>query len=228
MTEFNKEEIAEAFCEMMRERIPDLNDPPEQVCSERFEKRMQKLMKKETAQPWMRSHTGVRNALIAGLIVIILVLVAVPTGLSATKKPPFKVVPLEGQDKIIYEKTGTTKIEHLFMLNYIPENFEFDVSYSHVNDHESQFHYIEKGKEKGYSPYIELSQQTLEWKTTKRFDNDHFKGSIVEIDGKYVYFACYEDCYYLTWVEDGYALELDLWVIGIQYDEVIKMFKSIK
>ena len=224
MTEFNKEEIAEAFCEMMRERIPDLNDPPEQVCSERFEKRMQKLMKKETAQPWMRSHTGVRNALIAGLIVIILVLVAVPTGLSATKKPPFKVVPKAKVDVIYFEKTGTLKLEHVYTITALPEGFYYDEENTYINDEHTIISYHCNDDRQ----YIVLCQHMLRWKESISVDNEKLSSEIIEIDNTPVYFASAEDDYYLAWVLDGYEFTLSLVVEGIQRDEVIEMFRSIK
>ncbi len=59
-------------------------------------------------------------------------------------------------------------------------------------------------------------------------DNEKLSSEIIEIDNTPVYFASAEDDYYLAWVLDGYEFTLSLVVEGIQRDEVIEMFRSIK
>ena len=69
---FSKEDLSGAFHQVMRERIPVLSDIPDHVFSERFEVKMNKLLRKEALYPRAVSHTPARNLIAAAIVIVFL------------------------------------------------------------------------------------------------------------------------------------------------------------
>ena len=69
---FSKDDLSGAFHQVMRERIPDLSNIPDHVFSERFEKKMNKLIRREAMHPRAVSRTPARNLIAAAIVIIFL------------------------------------------------------------------------------------------------------------------------------------------------------------
>lgn len=218
---FTKEQISQAFIQVLNERVPDLSDIPDHVFSERFEKKMNKLIRREAAHPWAVSHTLARN-LIAAVIVIIL-LFTLCMSVSAIRNAIFNFFQqhFEDHDKIVFEASETRdQIEQEYVIMNLPEGFSLNKEMkSNIN-----ITRIFGDKNENYIFF----EQEISVSSISAIDNERSKYSSMEIDEHGVFVSTTIDKVILTWEEDGYVFLLELSWKEVSIDDAITVYLSIR
>lgn len=217
---FTKEQISQAFIEVLNKRVPDLSDIPDHVFSERFEKKMDRLIRKEAAHPWAVSHTLARN-LIAAVIVIIL-LFTLCMSVSAIRNAIFKFFRehFETYDVVYFETPEKEIIEQDYVITKLPEGFS--LKEENINEM-NIMRFFENAK----GDYITLSQ-FLSLADGNEIDNERSEYTIMEIDACGVFISTTTDGITLEWAQDGYVFILVLNWKNITLDDAITIFQSIR
>lgn len=217
---FTKEQISQAFIEVMNERVPDLSDIPDHVFSERFEKKMDRLIRKEAAHPWAVSHTLARN-LIAAAIVIIL-LFSLCMSVSAIRNAIFKFFRehFETYDVVYFETPEREIIEQDYMITELPDGFvlkeetKSPISIVRLFENES-----------GASIYLD---QELSLMYGSEIDNERSEYISIEIDGHGVFVSTEVNNVMFFWEQNRYILFLCLNWENVSVEDAVKIFRSIQ
>lgn len=217
---FSKEQLSQAFIDVLTERVPDFSDMPDHVFSERFEKKMDRLIRREAVHPWAVSHTLARN-LIAAAIVIIL-LFSLCMSVSAIRNAIFKFFRehFEAHDDIIFEIPEKTIIEKEYVITDLLEGFsqkkeeKSDINITRIYENE-----------KGDNI---LFNQELSFPNGVAVDNEHYQYDYLEIDNRGVFVASLTDMVTLMWDQDGYVFLLTLNWDNVTIEDAITLFRSIQ
>ena len=217
---FTKEQISQAFIQVLNERVPDLSDIPDHVFSERFEKKMNKLIRKEAAHPWAVSHTLARNLIAAAIVIILLFTLCMSVGAIRNAIFNFFQQHFEDYDRIVFEVPEKTKIEKEYIITNLPEGFELkeeiknDISIMKVFQNEN-------------GDYIHFSQE-LFLANGVAFDNEHSNYDLIEIDNHGVFISTSTDEVSLTWDQDGYIFLLILNWEDVSVNNAITIYRAIQ
>ena len=217
---FTKEQISQAFIQVLNERVPDLSEMPDHVFSERFEKKMDKLIRREAAHPWAVSHTLAKNLIAAAIVIILLFALCMSVGAIRNAIFHFFQMHFEAHDDVVFEMQGKNQIDQAYEITDLPEGFLLK------EETISNISIFKKYKnEKG--DYI-LFIQDLLLSDSISFDNDRTKYDAVEIDGKGVFIASDPNSITLTWDQDEYIFLLILDWENVAIDDAISVFRSIR
>lgn len=217
---FTKEQISQAFIEVLNERVPDLSEIPDHVFSEQFEKKMDRLIRGEAAHPWAVSHTLARN-LIAAAIVIIL-LFSLCMSVSAIRNAIFKFFRehFETYDVVYFETPEREIIEQDYMITELPEGFT-------LKEEEIDEINIRRTFENKQGGYIHFSQN-LSFSEGNEIDNERSEYAAMEIDGHGVFVSTEINSVMLFWDQDGYVFLLSLYWENATLDDAVAIFRSIR
>lgn len=219
---FTKEQISQAFIEVLNERVPDLSDIPDHVFSERFEKKMNKLIRKEAAHPWAVSHTLARN-LIAAAIVIILIF-TMCMSVSAIRNAIFNFFRLhfEDHDNIIFELSEKRDyIEKEYVITELPDGFSLLLETNEKN-------YIRRVFKNDTGAFITFMQSVPDHNDYTVVDNERVDAREMEIDGHGVFVATEDDFITFAWDQDGYVFWFEVRSEHISLEEMISIYRSVK
>lgn len=217
---FTKEQISQAFIQVLNERVPDLSDIPDHVFSERFEKKMNKLIRREAAHPWAVSHTLARNLIAAAIVIILLFTLCMSVGAIRNAIFNFFRLHFEDHDKIVFEVPERTIIEKEYVISSLPEGFSLkEEEISKINI--SRIFENEQGDLIHFSQSISMSNGIA-------LDNERSKYEIVEIDGHGVSFTSTPEKVMLVWDQEGYVFFLVLQWENVTVDDAIPVFRSIR
>lgn len=217
---FTKEQISQAFIEVLNERVPDLSDIPDHDFSERFEKKMDRLIRREAAHPWAVSHTLARN-LIAAAIVIIL-LFSLCMSVSAIRNAIFKFFRehFETYDVVYFETPAKEIIEQDYVITELPDGFvlkeetKSPISIVRLFENES-----------GASIYLD---QELSLVYGSEIDNERSEYISIEIDGHGVFVSTEVNNVMFFWEQNRYILFLCLNWENVSVEDAVKIFRSIQ
>ena len=217
---FTKEQISQAFIQVLNERVPDLSDIPDHVFSERFEKNMNKLIRREAAHPWAVSHTLARNLIVAAIVIILLFSLCLSVGAIRNAIFNFFQQHFETHDDIIFDIPEKTTIEREYMITTLPEGFSLK------NETKSDIS-IMKTFESKNGNFIFFNQE-ISMPGGVAIDNEQSQYNTLEIDRHGVFVAVSNNMVTLTWDQDGYAFLLVLEWENVTVDDAIKIFQSIR
>ncbi len=216
----SKEDLSRAFNQVLSERVPDLSDIPDHVFSERFETRMNKLIRREAAHPWAVSHTTARNLLIAALIAILLFALSMSVSGIRNSFFNFFTQHFDTHDDVIFDDTERTKIEHVYEITDLPEGFSLT---NKTMDPERVIWLYEStnGNQLSFTQKIPLNEKE------RSVDNEKTKMSSLEINNQIFVYVITDNTLSLAWEKDGYEFWLDLYMPDISLEEAIQIFYSI-
>jgi len=217
---FTKEQISQAFIQVLNERVPDLSDIPDHVFSERFEKKMNKLIRREAAHPWAVSHTLARNLIAAAIVIILLFTLCMSVGAIREAIFHFFTEHFETYDDVVFEMPEKTKIEEEYIITALPEGFS-------LQEEEISKLFIRRSYEDATGNYIMLSQK-LSFSNGLSVDNESLEYTIMEIDGRGVFISASEDIVSFVWDQDSYVFLLVLSCENVTIDNAITIFRSIQ
>lgn len=219
---FTKEQISQAFIQVLNERVPDLNDIPDHVFSERFEKKMNKLIRKEAAHPWAVSHTLVRNLIAAAIVIILLFTLCMSVGAIRNAIFNFFQQHFETHDDIVFEIPERIKIEQEYIITNIPKGFL-------LQEEEIGDILIRRNYENNQGDYITLTQE-ITLQNGISIDNERSLYEAIEIDGHGVFISTMpiNDSVTCTWNQDSYIFLLVLSWENVTIDDAVTIFRSIR
>ena len=217
---FTKEQISQAFIEVLNERVPDLSDIPDHVFSERFEKNMNKLIRREAAHPWAVSHTLARNLITAAIVIILLFSLCMSVGAIRNAIFKFFREHFEVHDDIVFEMPEKTRIEEDYVITALPAGFLLkEENLSEMN--------IMRIFENENGDIIHLSQN-ISMSNGISLDNERSGYDSLEIDGRGVFLTSTPEKVMLAWDQDGYVFFLVLQWKNVTVDDAIAVFRSIR
>ena len=217
---FSKEDLSRAFNQVLSERVPDLSDIPDHVFSERFETRMNKLIRREAAHPWAVSHTTARNLLVAALIAILLFALSMSVSGIRNSFFNFFTQHFDTHDDVIFDDTERTKIEHVYEITDLPEGFSLT---NKTMDFERVIWLYESknGNQLSFTQKIPLNEKE------RSVDNEKAKMSSIEINNQMLFYVLTDNALSLAWGLDGYEFWLDLKMPDVSLEQAIQIFYSI-
>lgn len=217
---FTKDQISQAFIEVLNERVPDLSDMPDHVFSERFEKKMDRLIRKEAAHPWAVSHTLARNLIAAAIVIIMLFTLCM--SVSAIRNAIFKFFRehFETYDVVYFEMPEKAIIEQDYVITELPTGFS-------LKEEEKTDVYIRRNYKNSQGDFITLTQEiSLSYGSV--FDNERTEYDIIEIDGHGVFISSEANIVILAWDQDGYVFLLSLYWRNVTIEDAVMLFRSIQ
>ena len=217
---YSKKDLAAAFEQVLRERVPDLSDVPDHVFSDRFEQRMQKLIRREAAHPWAVSHTAARNLLVAALIAVLLFALSMSVSGVRNAIYNFFTRHFDTYDELIFDDAGRTEIEHVYKITALPEGFYQVPGIESSTDVVARY-------ENANGEVIRLSQW-IPSAGTSVVDNEEGEISVIEIDGQVLFYYYHENVSFVNWGKDGYAFSLECAIPNCSREKIIGIYRSIQ
>ena len=216
---FTKEQISQAFIEVLNERVPDLSTVPDHSFSERFEKNMNKLIKKETAHPWAVSHIAARNLISAAIVIILLFTMCMSVSAIRNKVYNFFLQHFTEYNNVVFELPEKSEIEKEYVISELPEGFSLKEELkSEMN--------IMRSFENEKGDYIHFSQN-LFIENGIAVDNERSEYEFMELDGCGVFTLTTKDNVTFSWDQDGYVFLLTVHIENVTVDDAIAILRSI-
>lgn len=218
----SKEEFKNALREAISSEFSHIPNSESEICysfSNLFEKRMNKLIKKQKNMWWNLSNTISKRVAIALISTVLLFTTA--CGFENIREPIVSFI-REVHDKFIqYFFDGDTckEISYEYQIKLLPEGFEkmntICIDNSIVTTYENQ-----KGN------IIDFTQSTTQI-ATHSFDNEHGKITTVTVDDIRIDFYIHEELITALWLEDAYYFKLTYY--GNTSQEILlEIIKSIQ
>lgn len=217
---FSKEQLSQAFIDVLTERVPDFSDIPDHVFSERFEKKMDRLIRREAAHPWAVSHTLARNLIAAAIVIIMLFTLCM--SVSAIRNAIFKFFRehFETYDIVYFDTPKINAIENDYVITELPKGFVLkEEEINEIN--------IRRTFENKKGEYIHLSQN-LSLTGGSKIDNERSGYTTMEIDGHGVFISMEANSVMFYWDQDGYIFLLSLNWENVTLDDAITIYRSIR
>lgn len=216
---FTKEQISQAFIEVLNERVPDLSNIPDHTFSEHFEKNMNKLIKKEAEHPWAVSHVAARNLIVAATVIILLFTMCMSVSAIRNKIFNFFLQHFTEHDNVVFDLPEKTQIEKDYIISDLPEGFSLKEEFkSEMN--------IMRSFENEKGDYIHFSQN-LFIENGIAVDNERSKYEFMELDGCGVFTLTTKDNVTFSWDQDGYVFLLTVHIENVTVDDATVIFNSI-
>ena len=218
---FSKEDLSRAFNQVLSERVPDLSDIPDHVFSERFETRMNKLIRREAAHPWAVSHTTARNLLVAALIAILLFALSMSVSGIRNAIYHFFTRHFDTYDEVVFDDTKRDSIDYIYDISVLPDGYELTeiISNSIV---------VIRHYENEEGAYFNFRQKVPSSNRTGILDNEKTKMSVVETENQVLFYAYSDEIITLAWEKDGYEFWLEFLVPDFSLEQAIQIYKSIQ
>lgn len=217
---FSKEQLSQAFIDVLTERVPDFSDMPDHVFSERFEKKMDRLIRREAAHPWAVSHTLTRNLIAAAIVIILLFIMCMSVGAIRNSIFKFFQQHFEAHDDVIFEMPKKMGIEQEYVITNLPEGFL-------LKEEEKSDIDIIRNYENEQGDLISLNQE-LSYKDGIALDNEHSQYNVMEIDGHGIFISTSMNKTNIIWEQDGYVFLLILKWENVSIEEAITILQSIR
>ena len=217
---FTKEQISQAFIQVLNERVPDLSNIPNHVFSERFEEKMNKLIRREAAHPWAVSHTLARNLIAAAIVIILLFTLCMSVGAIRNAIFKFFSEHFETYDIIYFETPEKEIIDQDYVITELPTGFYLiEEEISEINIRRTF------GNEQG--GFITINQ-FLSLEDGGEIDNEQSGYTAINLDGHGVYVSTATNNISLFWDQDGYVFFLVLSWDKVSVDDAITIYRSIQ
>lgn len=218
----SRAELKQAFREVVSMEFAEIPSSEEQIAfafSEKFHKKMEKLMVRQQSAFWHMCNTMVKKT-------AVIVIVAVSLFVTLLSSEEIRASMLEWCANVYkeymeyyFEGETTTKIKHEYQLTMVPDGFEvvyemrdiesITICYESINGEYIQFR---QNVTDGYKYYI---------------DNEQVTEYSVVIENKEVKLYDHSDVMGATWLEDRYYMSI--MYHGCKDIEIIKkMLKSVQ
>lgn len=188
--------------------------------SERFERRMDRLVKaEERSSRRFLGRKTVRILAAAAAVVALLALIACAVPIvKAAFIPGFIVDAEPGGRSVMAEKAEKTLIEEEYELTFVPEGFEL----FRKTEFDSLIH-----TEYRYNNDRSIVFRQIAGATVYGLDNQHGIIARTEMSGKQVLLYCSKRCAIAVWLENGYEFELSFDMPELDLELFRAVFDSI-
>lgn len=220
-----KEELFDIFREYASkefENTPQNDSEIDYEFSDKFNKKMQKLLEKVEYNQTHSISKPARNIII--LIAAIIMLFAGLMSVGAIREPFVEMV-LEKYEEFIdvfFEGNKAGRINHIYSLPSLPKGF---VEIQRISN--DGVHFV-KYENRQDGTVIEFSQRITDG-TSVSFDNKHGHIEVFNVNGNEVniYISDYGDVYYAFWTQDLYFMSLAYYNSSITIEDIINTIKMI-
>lgn len=219
-----RKEVIEAFREVASEEfahIPNEEDI-EYVFSEKFNKKMNKLLKKIENNNMHSMPRAKRNVLV--LIAAILIIFAGLMSVSAVREPVvnFAIEKFETYFDFLFTGDISVSIEYEYTFSQIPDGFTETNIYVSEGTINKEYSNLDTGD-------IIIFQQSVTDGNVLSIDNEHGQITTERIDGMqiYIYEGLNQDFTQANWISKTYSLTL-IYYGDIQKEDFINLVKLIK
>lgn len=218
---YSPEQLKKAFVTVLNERVPDLSKIPDHVFSERFEKKMKKLIAREAAHPWAVSHTAVKNLIIAAIVIILMIVMCLSVSGIREAIFNFFIKHFDTYDEVVFDESQRERIEVEYEITEIPVGFV-----------------LEKKTEIGVLVRWEYSNESQEWivleqkianhSSSRILDNERTMNDFIEIDNAMVYYAKNNNIIILAWEQNDYEFWLSVNINDFSLEDALELYQLIK
>lgn len=218
----SKAQFKEAFREVISSEfshIPKNENEIEYEFSERFNKRMTKLINSQKKTYYKLINTAAKR--VAIIFVLILTMFTAAFSVKAIREPIIEFVKQIYETFVHYSVDGDTndKIEKEYSLKFVPDRFEqTDII---INDNSINTTYESQTADR-----ILFSQMTTKTHSGHFVDNETGDIHSENIDGIEVEFKEWHTTKSAIWIENGYVFAIDCYG-EISFDEIKQMIASL-
>ena len=201
--------------------IPTSEDEIDYTFSEKFEKRMDKLIKAEKSYYWHLVNTASKRVAIAMVALACILSTAFSVKAVRTAVVNFIVETFDGFLHITTEGETTKEITYEYIPGYIPEG------YTLYEETRSILHVKRTYTNKNGDMLI--LNQDITAVNGNYLDTDHGEVSQITVDGKEVifYIGTDHETIYATWIADGYNLSVMSYG-DLSEEEILKIIQNYK
>ena len=219
----SKAEFKTAFREVVSlefSHIPQDENSINYIFSERFNKRMQKLIKSQKKIYWNFVNTAAKRA--AVIFVAIITIFTAAFSVKAIREPILKFIKQVYETFTYYSYEGDTAqtITKEYVVTQLPEGFE---QTNKIKNDDIVF--VEYTNQIG--DIVEFKQMTTEYSIGYFMDNEYSDITTEFIDGINVEFKEWYDVKIAIWTKEGYVFTIESYG-NISFDTIKQMISSIK
>lgn len=219
----SRDDFKNAFREVVSaefSHIPDNEDDIDYTFSERFNKRMARLIKSQRKSYWVLVNTAAKRA--AVVVVAILTLFTAAFSVKAIREPVIRFIKqvYETFTRYTYEGDMADEIAKEYVLTYLPDGFE--QTSKTENDVRRTMKY-----ENTAGDYIVFSQRTTKINSGWFIDVEQGDSKIETINGIGVQFYESSNVKFAMWLQDGYVFSINCYG-EVSLDEIKEMITSIE
>lgn len=219
----SKAEFKSAFREVVSlefSHIPQDENSIDYIFSERFNKRMQKLIKSQKKLYWNFVNTAAKRA--AVIFVAIITIFTVAFSVKAIREPILKFIEqvYETFTYYSYEGDTTETITKEYVITQLPEGFEQTNKIK--NDDIIFTEYTNQ-----IGDIVEFKQMTTEYSIGYFVDNENGDMQTKMVNGIEVEFKEWNDVKIAIWTKEGYVFAIDSYG-NISFDTIKQIISSIK
>lgn len=200
--------------------IPEDENSIDYTFSERFNKRMAKLIQSQRKSYWVLINTAAKRA--AVVFVAILTLFTAAFSVKAIREPVLKFIKQVYENYIDYLFDGdkTVTIDKEYVITYLPEGFE------KISKTQNDF-VITTKYENNKGDSVVFSQQITEGNSGYAVDNEHGDVVVETVDGIDVLFKEFYSTKRAVWVDKGYVFSVNC-SDNIDFDMIKQMISSVE
>lgn len=219
----SRDDFKNAFREVVSaefSHIPDNEDDIDYTFSERFNKRMARLIKSQRKSYWVLVNTAAKRA--AVVFVAILTLFTAAFSVKAIREPVIRFIKqvYETFTRYTYEGDMADEIAKEYVLTYLPDGFE--QTSKTENDARRTIKY-----ENIAGDYIVFSQRTTKINSGWFIDVEQGDSKIETINGIGVHFYESSNVKFAMWLQDGYVFSINCYG-EVSLDKIKEMITSIE
>lgn len=218
---YSPEQLKKAFVTVLNERVPDLSKIPDHVFSERFEKKMKKLIAREAAHPWAVSHTAVKNLIIAAIVIILMIVMCLSVSGIREAIFNFFIKHFDTYNEIVFDENEKSRIDQTYSITKLPS--EFELKQKIENDSQVVLHYENAAHE-----WIIFEQLISNGSNSRIIDNERTNGDYMETDNTNLYYAVNQNVISLAWRQDCYEFWLSISISDFSLEDALELYRSVE
>lgn len=198
-----KDEFKQAFREVMSaefSHIPTDENSIDYTFSDKFERKMQKLIKAQKKSSWKFTNTTKKR--VAILIAILIALLATACSVKQIREPvvTFFTETYDSFVEYFFEGDTVDEITYEYQLTYVPEGFE----QTEVLQSPDSFTTYYKNAE---GDLIDFTQM-ITAQNALSIDNENCEKMTFEVNGEKIEVFKWKTTWYAMWIEESYLLTL--------------------
>lgn len=218
---YSPDQLKKALITVLNERVPDLSGIPDHVFSERFEKKMNKLIAREAAHPWAVSHTAVKNLIIAAIVIILMIIMCLSVSGIRNAIFNFFIRHFDTYNEVVFDENEKSRIDQKYSITKLPNEFELKQEID--NDSRIILHYENEAHE-----WITFEQKISNGSNSKIIDNERTKDDYLEIDNTNLYYAINQNIISLAWRQDCYDFWINISIKSFSLEDALELYRSIE
>ena len=215
-----KTEFFDALRIVQAEEFAGVTEYAEYTFSDGFEKRMERLIRKERSKAWHLVNTGKKRAVLIAAVIILMALTAcsIPSVRNAVKG--FFLEQYRDHFEAVIVDDSVSKLDYVYSFKPLPEGFVLE-------DGIKEFTGIQRKYSDAEGREWYLIQDSGASMGNITFYKEFGSISEMEIDENTVYFYKTENFTYSIWMQNGYLLQLYCYD-DVDLDTMAELIRSIE